>query len=201
MGVEPTHDALPDVLDQRGIQHTFEHIDAQLLEKLQSRDRLLHRSQADFLMAQSNLERLRTMLDYRQLRAPFAGVVVSRNYDPGVLVPATTTNTAASAVPVLVIAKVDTLRRLSTERAVQLSATLAIGDGSNDIPMLKIAGSPVTATATCAMIMAVQTRPRRSPSVPLACFKVSCARRPVACSAGSTPATTAASTVSMATYT
>jgi phosphoserine phosphatase len=37
-------------------------------------------------------------------------------------------------------AKVDTLRRLSTERAVQLSATLAIGDGSNDIPMLKTAG-------------------------------------------------------------
>lgn len=37
-------------------------------------------------------------------------------------------------------AKVDTLRRLSAERAVQLSATLAIGDGSNDIPMLKTAG-------------------------------------------------------------
>jgi RND family efflux transporter MFP subunit len=79
------------------------------------RDRVLaqqvaDRSQADFLMAQSNLERLRTMLEYRQLRAPFDGVVVSRNYDPGVLVPATTTNTASSAVPVLVVAKVDTLR-------------------------------------------------------------------------------------------
>lgn len=37
-------------------------------------------------------------------------------------------------------AKVDTLLRLSTERAVPLSATLAIGDGSNDIPMLKTAG-------------------------------------------------------------
>jgi hypothetical protein len=62
-----------------------------------------------------------------------------------------------------------------------------------------VAGSPVIAIATCAMIMAVQTRPRRSPSVPLACFKVSCARRPVACSAGSTPAITAANTVSIPT--
>jgi RND family efflux transporter MFP subunit len=79
------------------------------------RDRVLaqqvaDRSQADLLMAQSNLERLKAMLDYRQLRAPFAGVVVARNHDPGMLVPATTTNTASSAVPVLVIAKVDTLR-------------------------------------------------------------------------------------------
>ena len=37
-------------------------------------------------------------------------------------------------------AKVDTLVRLSTERSVPLPATLAIGDGSNDIPMLKTAG-------------------------------------------------------------
>lgn len=37
-------------------------------------------------------------------------------------------------------AKVDALKRLSVERAIDLSATLAIGDGSNDIPMLKIAG-------------------------------------------------------------
>jgi RND family efflux transporter MFP subunit len=83
--------------------------------QLLARDRVLaqqfaDRSLADLRMAQSNLERLRAMLDYRQLRAPFAGVVVARNYDPGVLVPATTTNTASSAIPVLVIAKVDTLR-------------------------------------------------------------------------------------------
>ena len=37
-------------------------------------------------------------------------------------------------------AKVTALRRLSAERVIDLSATLAIGDGSNDIPMLKVAG-------------------------------------------------------------
>lgn len=37
-------------------------------------------------------------------------------------------------------AKVDTLRRLAHERALPTAATLAIGDGSNDIPMLKEAG-------------------------------------------------------------
>lgn len=71
---------------------------------------LADRSKADVLMAQSNLQRLRAILDYKELKAPFAGVVVARNYDPGVLVPAATTSTSASTVPVLVIAKVDTLR-------------------------------------------------------------------------------------------
>jgi len=37
-------------------------------------------------------------------------------------------------------AKVTALRRLTAERALHPSATLAIGDGSNDIPMLKAAG-------------------------------------------------------------
>lgn len=37
-------------------------------------------------------------------------------------------------------AKVEALRRLSAERTLDLSATLAIGDGSNDIPMLQTAG-------------------------------------------------------------
>jgi phosphoserine phosphatase len=37
-------------------------------------------------------------------------------------------------------AKVDALKRLSAERDIALSATLAIGDGSNDIPMLQTAG-------------------------------------------------------------
>jgi RND family efflux transporter MFP subunit len=68
------------------------------------------RSKADYLMAQSNLQRLKVLLDYQQLRAPFSGIVVARNYDPGVLVPATTTSASSSSVPVLVIAKIDRLR-------------------------------------------------------------------------------------------
>jgi RND family efflux transporter MFP subunit len=68
------------------------------------------RSRADFLIAQSNLQRLKILVDYEQLRAPFSGVVVARNYDPGVLVPAATTSTASTSVPVLVVAKVDRLR-------------------------------------------------------------------------------------------
>ena len=68
------------------------------------------RSRADLLMAQSNLQRLKIMVDYEQLRAPFSGVVIARNYDPGVLVPAATTSTSATSVPVMVIAKTDRLR-------------------------------------------------------------------------------------------
>jgi phosphoserine phosphatase len=37
-------------------------------------------------------------------------------------------------------AKVDAMRRLAAERGVPLTETLAIGDGSNDIPMLQAAG-------------------------------------------------------------
>ncbi len=68
------------------------------------------RSRADFLIAQSNLQRLKILVDYEQLRAPFSGVVVARNYDPGVLVPAATTSTSATSVPVVVVAKIDRLR-------------------------------------------------------------------------------------------
>jgi len=67
-------------------------------------------SKAQFLMAQANLERTRIIVDYEQLRAPFAGVVVARNYDPGFLVPAATASAAATATPVLVLAKIDRLR-------------------------------------------------------------------------------------------
>jgi len=67
-------------------------------------------SKAQFLMAQANLERTRIIVDYEQLRAPFAGVVVARNYDPGFLVPAATASTASTATPVLVLAKIDRLR-------------------------------------------------------------------------------------------
>ena len=68
------------------------------------------RSRADLLMAQSNLQRLKIIVGYEQLRAPFAGAVIARNFDPGVLVPAATTSTSASSVPVMVIAKTDRLR-------------------------------------------------------------------------------------------
>jgi RND family efflux transporter MFP subunit len=68
------------------------------------------RSRADMLIAQSHLQRLKVLLDYRQLRAPFSGVVVARNYDPGALVPAATTATASAALPVVIVAKIDRLR-------------------------------------------------------------------------------------------
>jgi membrane fusion protein, multidrug efflux system len=67
-------------------------------------------SKAQFLMAQANLERTRIIVEYEQLRAPFAGIVVARNYDPGFLVPAATSSAAAAATPVLVVARLDRLR-------------------------------------------------------------------------------------------
>jgi membrane fusion protein, multidrug efflux system len=67
-------------------------------------------SKAQFLMAQANLERTRIIVEYEQLRAPFAGIVIARNYDPGFLVPAATSSAGAAATPVLVVARLDRLR-------------------------------------------------------------------------------------------
>jgi phosphoserine phosphatase len=49
--------------------------------------------------------------------------------------------TGAVAEPILTRdTKLDTLRRLAAERGLGLEATLAVGDGANDLPMLMAAG-------------------------------------------------------------
>jgi phosphoserine phosphatase len=55
-------------------------------------------------------------------------------------------------------AKLDTLRRLAAERAVPLSATLAVGDGANDLAMIGAAGLGVAFHAKPAVAAAARAR-------------------------------------------
>lgn len=65
-------------------------------------------SKARLLMASANMERLRVIVGYEQLRAPFAGVVTVRNYDPGFLLPAATGS--SPGLPVFIVARIDRLK-------------------------------------------------------------------------------------------
>jgi phosphoserine phosphatase len=55
-------------------------------------------------------------------------------------------------------AKLATLRRLAAARGLPLSATLSVGDGANDIPMLKAAGLGVAFRAKPAVAAAARVR-------------------------------------------
>jgi phosphoserine phosphatase len=54
--------------------------------------------------------------------------------------------------------KLATLRRLAAERGVPLSATLAVGDGANDIPMLEAAGLGIAFHAKPAVTHQIRAR-------------------------------------------
>ena len=54
--------------------------------------------------------------------------------------------------------KLDTLRLLAAERGLPLSATLAVGDGANDIPMLEAAGLGIAFRAKPAVAARIRTR-------------------------------------------
>ena len=71
-------------------------------------------------------------------------------------------------------AKLDTLKRLAAELSLPLSATLAVGDGANDLPMLQAAGlgvafraKPVVAAAAPRMLIRPSSRARPASSVVL----------------------------------
>ena len=57
----------------------------------------------------ATLKAAETLKGYEQIRAPFDGVVTARYVDPGALVPAATGSTQA-AMPVVDVAKIDTIR-------------------------------------------------------------------------------------------
>jgi RND family efflux transporter MFP subunit len=60
-------------------------------------------------IAQANLGRAQAVLDYTVVRAPFDGVITARYVDSGALLPAATGSTQ-SALPIVDVADVDTLR-------------------------------------------------------------------------------------------
>jgi phosphoserine phosphatase len=55
-------------------------------------------------------------------------------------------------------AKLATLRRLAAEHALPLSATVAVGDGANDLPMLLAAGLGVAFRAKPSVAAAARVR-------------------------------------------
>jgi phosphoserine phosphatase len=54
--------------------------------------------------------------------------------------------------------KEEALRRLAAERGLPLEATLAVGDGANDLPMLKAAGLGVAFHAKPVVVAEIENR-------------------------------------------
>jgi len=67
----------------------------------------LIKGEAEIQVAQSQLKQALAMVNYLEIKAPFAGVVAERNVDPGALV-----RPGASDKPLLTVAKVDRLRAI-----------------------------------------------------------------------------------------
>ncbi len=64
-------------------------------------------SYSAMLQAKATLEQLQAMQGYEVIRAPFSGIVVARNVDPGALIPQAT---AAGATPFLTLATLSPVR-------------------------------------------------------------------------------------------
>ena len=67
----------------------------------------LEKGKAEIRVAQSQLKQAQAMVNYLEIKAPFAGVIATRDVDPGALV-----RPGASGKPLLTVAKVDRLRAI-----------------------------------------------------------------------------------------
>jgi membrane fusion protein (multidrug efflux system) len=63
---------------------------------------------AALLQAKANLDQLEAMQNYKVIRAPFAGIVVARNVDPGALIPQATASSGGS--PIVTLATLSPVR-------------------------------------------------------------------------------------------
>jgi membrane fusion protein (multidrug efflux system) len=66
------------------------------------------RAKAD--VARAGLQRIETLLDYAKITAPFAGVITKRWADPGALIPAATSSSAAKNAAVVTLMDFSTVR-------------------------------------------------------------------------------------------
>lgn len=82
----------------------------------------LQKGKAEIQVAQSKLKQAQAMADYLEIKAPFAGVVASRNVDPGALV-----RPGATGKPLLTVAKVDQLRAVFFA-TMDTTSQLAVGN-------------------------------------------------------------------------
>ena len=61
-------------------------------------------------IAEANLERTETLLNYSKLTAPFSGVVTMRYVDPGAFIPAATSGSAAQTAAIVTLMDFNTVR-------------------------------------------------------------------------------------------
>jgi membrane fusion protein (multidrug efflux system) len=82
----------------------------------------LQKGEAEKYVAQAQFQQALAIVDYLEIKAPFAGVVATRNVDPGALV-----RPDASGKPLLILAKVDKLRAIFFA-TMDTTSQLAVGN-------------------------------------------------------------------------
>jgi len=105
---------------------------AQHKNAVQVAEAQLQKGKAEIQVAQSKLKQAQAMVDYLEIKSPFAGVVASRNVDPGALV-----HPGASGKPLLTVAKVDRLRAIffaTMDTASQLALGNTVSYEADDAP-------------------------------------------------------------------
>lgn len=68
----------------------------------------LELTRAQVKSAEAQLQRLRVLMEYAKIRAPFPGIVIERHADPGALIQTATNNAAVAAI--LTVARIDQVR-------------------------------------------------------------------------------------------
>jgi len=95
----------------------------------------LSQGESEMAVGMAKLEQAKTLTDYLQIKAPFAGVVAERNVDPGNLV--RPSNQGSSMKPLLVVAKIDKLRAVvhaTTDVASKLAVGQVVQFVADDVP-------------------------------------------------------------------
>ena len=100
-------------------------------------------AKAEVAVQQAAIDRLETLMNYATIRAPFDGVITSRNVDPGAFVRSAADG---ATTPLLAIAKVDRLR-LVLEIPESDAASVTVGTAL-EIEVKAVGGSPMQATVT-----------------------------------------------------
>ncbi|MCH8840083.1 MAG: efflux RND transporter periplasmic adaptor subunit [Planctomycetes bacterium] len=92
----------------------------------------LEKGEAEIQVAQSRLKEALAMVDYLEIKAPFSGVVATRNVDPGALV-----RPGTSGKSLLTVAKVDRLRAIffvTMDTTSQLAVGNVVKFEADDVP-------------------------------------------------------------------
>jgi RND family efflux transporter MFP subunit len=80
----------------------------ELVQKALIAQQVADESRAAMLQAKANLEQIEALQRYKMIRAPFAGVVIARNVDPGALIPQATASSSGS--PIVTLATLSPVR-------------------------------------------------------------------------------------------